>query len=90
MHIKYLYLDSNSVTYQLHWSRNEFTVTVGDSVEWRWDVELNVDQTLHMEIFETVSSQSTVRKLGGFASMGSKGDFTYTFKYAGTCYFAPR
>ncbi len=87
MHIKYLYLDS-IVTYQLHWSRNEFTVTVGDSVEWRWDVELNVDQTLHMEIFETVSSQSTVRKLGGFASMGSMGAFTYTFKYAGTYYFA--
>ena len=76
------------MTYQLYWSRNEFTVTVGDSIEWSWDVELNVDQTLHVEIFETTSAHFPTKKSGGFASVGDINIFTYTFKYAGTYYFA--
>ena len=84
----FILLESNTVTYQLYWRTTEFAISVGDSIEWNWEVDLGVDQELSIQVFETVSHESTIRKDGGFNSMGNSQTFTLTFNEVGTYYFA--
>ena len=76
------------MTYQFHWKKTTFTISVGDSIEWNWEIHLSVDQKLSFEIFEIESRESTYRKQNGFSSMDNSQTFTLTFNEVGTYYFA--
>jgi len=83
-----MYLVSTIVTYRFNWSVTNFTITLGDSIEWNWAIPLNVDQMLSFTIFETTGQGSSSGKTGGFTSSGSSQTFTHTFNEVGTYYYA--
>ena len=89
-----LLLDEGVVEFMFSWNRSGYTIKVGDSVKWNWNLDVEYHFSFEMNIYETEFNHLNimVTKENGFSqsAAGSSNSIEITFNKTGTYHFATR